>query len=97
MTSLRVGVRVKPGASHPRVGGAYGEGELVVAVSARPVDGAANSAVVSTLATALGLRRADITIVSGQTSRSKVVELDLVEADVARVEAQLVTLRQEAS
>ena len=42
VADLRVTVRVKPGASRTRVGGVYGEGELIVAVNSPPVDGAAD-------------------------------------------------------
>ena len=44
---MRVTVRVRPGASRTRVGGSFGDGAqraLVVAVSARAVDGAATQA-----------------------------------------------------
>ncbi|MFZ8981422.1 MAG: DUF167 domain-containing protein [Candidatus Nanopelagicales bacterium] len=80
-------VRVKPGASRTRVGGGYGDPPaLVVAVSAPAVDGRANDAVVLALADALEVRRAQISIVSGHTARSKVVEVD---ADVAESWAAL--------
>lgn len=90
MGMIRVAVRVRPGASRTKVGGAYGDPpQLAVAVSSPPVDGAANEAVVKAVATALGLRPARVTVVSGHTSRSKVLALDidgLVEADIrARV------------
>lgn len=68
-------VRVKPGSSRTAVGGCYGDGQLVVAVSAPPVEGAANAAVVDAVARAFGVRRADVTLVGGQTGRSKVLEL----------------------
>lgn len=73
---LRVPVRVRPGASRTRVGGRYGEGEgarLVVAVSARAVDGAATEAVLRAVADALGVRRHQVDLVHGATSRDKLL------------------------
>ena len=70
-------VRVKPGASRTRVGGTYGDPPaLVVAVNPPAVDGRANDAVVAALCDALGVRRADVEIVSGHTARTKVVRID---------------------
>lgn len=86
----RVSVRVKPGASRARVGGAYGEpAALVVAVNAPPVDGRANVAVVKALADAFGVRPADVTVVAGHQGRTKVIEID---ADDAVVAARLTEL-----
>ncbi len=76
MAEARVAIRVKPGASRTRVGGAYGE-RLVVAVGARAVDGAATEAALAAVAEAFGLRRRQVWLVSGATSRDKVVGLDL--------------------
>ena len=72
---MRISVRVKPGASRTRVGGRYGEDALIVAVTAPAVDGRANDALIAALADALGCRRADITIVSGHSGRTKVVDV----------------------
>jgi|tagenome__1003787_1003787.scaffolds.fasta_scaffold19735792_2 uncharacterized protein len=72
---LRVPVRVRPGAARSSVGGRYGPDALVVAVSARAVDGAANRAVVDAVAAAFGVRRGDVAIVVGPASRSKVVQI----------------------
>lgn len=73
---MKLRVRVKPGSSRDRVGGRYpgqyGD-ELVVAVTARAVDGRANAAVVARLAAALGCAKAEVEIASGLTARSKVV------------------------
>ncbi len=69
-------IRVKPGASRTRVGGAYGD-RVVVAVSARAVDGAATEAALAAVAEAFGLRRRQVWLVAGATSRDKVVGLDL--------------------
>jgi hypothetical protein len=80
---LRVAIRVRPGASRTRVGGAYGD-SLVVAVSARAVDGAATDAALAAVAKALGLRRREVVLVTGTTSRDKVVEISTTEPDAVR-------------
>ncbi|WP_046528891.1 MULTISPECIES: DUF167 domain-containing protein [Cellulomonas] len=72
---MRVAIRVRPGASRTRVGGRYGDA-LVVAVQARAVDGAATEAALAALADALGVRRRHVALVTGATSRDKVVEVD---------------------
>jgi len=53
-------------------------------VNAPPVDGAANEAVVEVLAEALGVPRRLIRIVTGESSRSKVVEIAGVGAAAIR-------------
>lgn len=72
----RVAIRVRPGASRTKVGGAYGD-RLVVAVGARAVDGAATAAALDALAQAYGVRRRSVRLLTGATSRDKVVEIDL--------------------
>jgi uncharacterized protein YggU (UPF0235/DUF167 family) len=84
---VRVAIRVRPGASRTAVGGVHA-GRLVVAVSARAVDGAATQAALDALARALGLRPRQVWLVSGATSRDKLVEVDADEVEVAaRLEA----------
>ena len=73
---MRITIRVRPGASRVAVGGRYGNGELVVAVTARPVDGAANRAVVAAVAGAFGVARRAVDVVSGDRSRTKIVSVD---------------------
>jgi uncharacterized protein YggU (UPF0235/DUF167 family) len=72
---LRIVIRVKPGAARPKVGGRYGDGELVVAVAQRPVEGAANEAVRSAVAKAFGVAPREISIISGATARTKVLSI----------------------
>src|SRR5699024_2185689 len=78
--TVRVAVRVRPGASRTAVGGLHGDG-LVVAVTARAVDGAATEAALRALADVLGVRPRHGSLVSGATSRDKVVEVDEDAAD----------------
>jgi uncharacterized protein len=73
---LRVPIRVRPGASHPRVGGAYDGPRgraLVVAVAERAVDGRATEAALRAVAQALGVPRRAVTLVAGAASRDKLV------------------------
>jgi uncharacterized protein len=49
---------------------------LLVTVRARAVEGAANTAVLTALAEAFGLRRGEVRLVSGARGRDKVVDLD---------------------
>lgn len=84
---MKVDIRVKPGASRTKVGGAHA-GRLVVAVGARAVDGAATDAALAAVADAFGVRRRHVSLVTGVTSRDKTVALDLPDAaaeDAARV------------
>lgn len=74
----RLAVRVKPGASRPRVGGRYAGARgdaLVVAVRERAVDQAATKAAMAAVARALGLRPRQVTLASGAASRDKLFEL----------------------
>ncbi len=71
------------------MGGCYGEpGEavLVVAVTARAVDGGATAAVLSAVADAFEVPRREVGLVSGATSRTKVLEVTI---DEARGQARL--------
>lgn len=63
-------VRAQPGA---RKAGVLGEqsGALKVAVTAPPEDGRANQALVEALREALGLKRSQVELISGHTSRDK--------------------------
>ncbi|MFZ2015803.1 MAG: DUF167 domain-containing protein [Nocardioides sp.] len=80
---MRVTIRVRPGSGRTVVGGSY-DGALVVRVGERAVDGRATEAALSALASALGVRRREVALVTGATSRTKVVEVpDTCEASVA--------------
>jgi len=51
------------------------DGSVKVCVTAPPEDGRANEAVVETIADWLGVKRRQVTIMSGATSRNKLVRL----------------------
>ncbi len=87
---MRVTLRVKPGASRAAVGGSYREA-LVVAVTARAVDGKATEAALRAVADAFGVPRRDVLLVSGRTSRDKVVDIDGAGDDLARRLAALLS------
>ena len=77
MAEVSFTVRVRPGSSRTQVGGAYGDPPaLVVAVHAPAVDGRANEAVIAALAEEFGVRPRDVRLVSGQTSRTKIVAVE---------------------
>jgi uncharacterized protein len=74
---VRVAIHVKPGSARTAVGGRHGAGDtLVVSVTARAVDGKATEAALRAVADAFGVRRRDVSLVTGATSRDKVVEID---------------------
>ena len=81
--AARFTVRLTPRASREEVG-TLQDGIVTVRVTAPPVDGAANTALVRLLAKRLGVRRGAVRIVSGATARTKVIEVDgLSGSDVA--------------
>lgn len=58
------------------------DGCVKIRVSAPPVDGAANSAITEFVARTLKVAKSRVRVVSGSSSRRKVIEIDGVEADV---------------
>ena len=82
---VRFPVRVQPRASRTEIAGVQ-QGAIKVRLQAPPVDGAANEALVEFLADVFDVPRRMIRIVSGDASRSKVVEvLGIGASAVARV------------
>jgi uncharacterized protein (TIGR00251 family) len=67
-------VRVIPRARRDELGGERG-GRVVVRLTAPPVDGAANAALVRFIARRAGVPKGRVSIVRGQTSRDKLVRV----------------------
>ena len=75
MGALTIDILVVPRASRTIVGPMVGD-RLRVAVTAPPVDGEANAAVIDALAEAFGVRRAAVTIVRGERGRRKTMRIE---------------------
>ncbi len=84
--TTRLAIRVKPGSARTRVGGTYGDA-IVVAVPAKAVGGKATEAALAALAKALDVPRRDVRLISGATSRSKVVEVVGSDEVLERIQA----------
>jgi uncharacterized protein (TIGR00251 family) len=83
---VTLAVRVQPGAKKTAIVGIYGEGaaaQLKIAVQAPPVEGRANEALVEFLAKYFSLTRAQVELIAGETSRSKVFLLRGSSSDLA--------------
>lgn len=72
----RIKFRVIPNAPKTKIDGEYADA-VKVRLNAPPVDGKANEALVKFLSKEYDIPRSQIKIVSGETSRDKVVELPL--------------------
>jgi uncharacterized protein (TIGR00251 family) len=67
-------VRVAPRASRNQIVGVEG-GALKIKLTAPPVEGAANAALIAFVAEWLGVRRSAVSIVSGDKARNKLVRV----------------------
>lgn len=76
-------MRVQPRAQRDEIAGER-SGNLVVRVTAPPVEGRANAAVCRLLAKRLGLARGRVTLIRGASSHDKLIEIDGIEADEVR-------------
>ena len=81
---MRLQVRVQPGARRAGLVGWMADSALKLAVVAPPEGGRANEAVRALLAEALGLARGQVAVVRGLSSRAKLVECELEEAEARR-------------
>jgi uncharacterized protein len=76
---VRFAVRLTPRAGGDRIDGVT-DGVLRVRVSAPPVDGAANDALVRLLAATLGVPAGRVHVARGRRGRDKVIEIDGLDA-----------------
>jgi uncharacterized protein (TIGR00251 family) len=80
---VRLAVRAQPRASREGIVGVIDDGTggvaLKVAVTAPPVEGEANAALVKLLAKLLGVPKRDVRVVSGESGRTKRIEIARVD------------------
>jgi uncharacterized protein len=85
---VRLRVWVTAGAHQTEVGGRYGDSEppvLQVRVTSPAHNGAANRAVIAALAKALGVPASALRMISGSSSRTKLIEVN-GQLDPGRIE-----------
>lgn len=71
----RIEVRLQPRASSSEVTGER-DGKITIRVTAPPVDGKANNALIKLVANRLGIARSRVSIVRGETARDKLLEIE---------------------
>lgn len=88
-SGVEISLRVQPKASRNSIK-IESDDRIRVALTAPPVNGKANKALVSYLAEALGVPKRLITVVRGETSREKTLFID--EVDSETVSSQLILM-----
>lgn len=81
-TGIELRVRVQPRASRNAILGPH-DGATRIALTAPPVEGAANAALLTYLAEMFGVSKRSVTLVRGQTARAKMVRVDGVDIEQA--------------
>jgi uncharacterized protein (TIGR00251 family) len=77
--AVTIDILVQPRASRAKIGPMH-DGRIKIAVTAPPVDGEANAAVIELLAKRLGIARGSIEVVAGASSRRKTIKIANVTA-----------------
>jgi len=72
--AVTIDILVQPRASRAKIGPMH-DGRLKVAVTAPPVDGEANAAVIELVARQLGISRGSVVVIAGKSSRRKTLEI----------------------
>lgn len=73
---MKLNCKVIANASKNRIVGLGNSGDLRIYVTASPVQGKANKAVIELLAKSLGLAKNKIRILKGETNNKKIIEVD---------------------
>lgn len=71
---LRIEVKVQPRSSRNQISGVH-DGALKVKLTAPPVEGEANQALINFFARLLKIPRKNIVLIRGETARTKLIEI----------------------
>jgi uncharacterized protein len=77
--AITVEILVQPRASRAKIGPMH-DGRIKIAVTAPPVDGEANAAVIELFAKRLGIARGSIEVIAGASSRRKTLRIEGITA-----------------
>jgi uncharacterized protein (TIGR00251 family) len=72
----RIEVRVTPRAARTSIAGFDAEGRLLVRLSAPPINGKANRALIDLLARTLGISKRRVSMDRGERGRTKLIEVE---------------------
>lgn len=72
--TVTIDILVQPRASRTKIGPMH-DGRLKIAVTAPPVDGEANAAVIELISRRLGIARSDVEVIAGASSRRKTLRI----------------------
>lgn len=86
MNQITFDVLVQPRASRAKLGPRH-DGRIKISVTAPPVDGEANAAVIELIAKSLGVARRDVEVIAGASSRRKTIRV--TGATLSQLEALL--------
>ncbi|HEX2691873.1 MAG TPA: DUF167 domain-containing protein [Kofleriaceae bacterium] len=83
--AVTIDILVQPRASRAKIGPMH-DGRIKVAVTAPPVDGEANLAVIEIIAKQLGIARSHVEVVAGANSRRKTLRIaNVTEQQIAEL------------
>jgi len=77
---IRIEIYIQPRASTTELAGTH-DGLIKIRIAAPPVENAANIALIDFIAKRLGIAKRDVRVVSGMTSRRKILEIDRVSSE----------------
>lgn len=73
---ITLSLKIQPGAKRTGIVGIYNQTALKIALQATPVEGKANEALIRFLSKAANIAQSHITLVKGELSKEKKVQLD---------------------